>query len=273
MKPPAPRKREPRWAQWALQLKEETQHQLAVSNQTKSMLSRHQQHRQIKSTTSYTASNSASTTTRNYVGKTPSHNGSYKLPTTLKTGTSPGQQKIKSSSSPVPQPSAFRVSESQAPTHTRLPKQDSSSHSLLQKRHVVANQKQEQLAFQQAQQAQQAAEWCEVQERYRITQAAALERERTEKRKAQLRRDPSANYRHILEVYKLMPLDRKRGEHVSPYLLRLLANRPMPEDQECELALAITYAKDHWGDYAMWPKDVKRYAEYERERRKKMEKK
>ncbi|KAL6160621.1 hypothetical protein ACJBU6_01152 [Exserohilum turcicum] len=140
------------------------------------------------------------------------------------------------------------VSGDLALTPTRFPKQDKSYHSVLQNHPTATDLLQEQIARQ---------------------QAAALERERAEKRKEELRKDPSANYRHILEVYKLIPLDRKHGELPSPYLLRLLANRPMPDDEESELALAIVYAKDHWGDFAMWPQDTKRYADYERERRKK----
>jgi hypothetical protein len=68
-----------------------------------------------------------------------------------------------------------------------------------------------------------------------------------------------------------MPVNWKRGERENLYLRRLLANRPMPMEKDSELALAITYAKDHWWNFAVWPEDEKRYAEYERERRRKKE--
>jgi hypothetical protein len=41
----------------------------------------------------------------------------------------------------------------------------------------------------------------------------------------------------------------------------------MPLDLDSDLALAITYAKDHWDHYGQWPKDVARFAGYERKRR------
>ncbi|CAI9631933.1 unnamed protein product [Alternaria burnsii] len=109
------------------------------------------------------------------------------------------------------------------------------------------------------------AEQARVAEEYQVAQAAALQREKDDKRREELRKDPSANYRHILEVYKLMPL--KKGELPNKYLLGLIANRPMPMDLDSDLALAITYAKDHWDYYGQWPKDVARFAGYERERR------
>jgi hypothetical protein len=110
-----------------------------------------------------------------------------------------------------------------------------------------------------------AAEDARVAERYRIAHAAALQREKDDKRREELRKDPSANYRHIHEVYKLNPL--KEGELPNRYLTGLLANRSMPMDLECDLALAIPFAKDHWDYYGQWPKDITRFADYERERR------
>ncbi|CAN9384844.1 unnamed protein product [Alternaria alternata] len=109
------------------------------------------------------------------------------------------------------------------------------------------------------------AEQARVMEEYQVAQAAALQREKDDKRREELRKDPSANYRHILEVYKLMPLN--KGELPNKYLLGLIANRPMPLDLDSDLALAITYAKDHWDYYGQWPKDVARFAGYERGRR------
>jgi hypothetical protein len=108
------------------------------------------------------------------------------------------------------------------------------------------------------------AEQARVMEEYQVAQAAALQREKDDKRREELRKDPSANYRHILEVYKLMPL--KKGELPNKYLLGLIANRLMPMDLDSDLALAITYAKDHWDYYGQWPKDVARFAGYEREK-------
>ncbi|KAG9195152.1 hypothetical protein G6011_00272 [Alternaria panax] len=108
-------------------------------------------------------------------------------------------------------------------------------------------------------------EQARVAEQYRIAYAAALQREKDDKRREELRKDPSANFRHVLEVYKLTPL--KKGDLPNRYLMGLIANRPMPIDLDSELALAITFAKDHWGYYGQWPKDVPRFAEYERSRK------
>jgi hypothetical protein len=113
------------------------------------------------------------------------------------------------------------------------------------------------------------AEKARVAEKYRVVLAAALKREQDEMRREELRKDPSANYRHILEVYKLFPLDYKKGEYPNRYLTGLLANRSMPMDTDCDTALAIAYAKDHWEFFGQWPKDIKRFADYERERREK----
>ncbi|CAG5153007.1 uncharacterized protein ALTATR162_LOCUS2998 [Alternaria atra] len=110
-----------------------------------------------------------------------------------------------------------------------------------------------------------AAEEARIAEQYRIAHAAALQREKDDKRREELCKDPSANFRHILEVYKLMPL--KKGELPNRYLTGLIANRQMPMDLDCDLALAITFAKDHWEHYGQWPKDITRFVGYERERR------
>ncbi|EUC42371.1 hypothetical protein COCMIDRAFT_8019 [Bipolaris oryzae ATCC 44560] len=92
-------------------------------------------------------------------------------------------------------------------------------------------------------------------------------RKRREARRQELRADISANYRHYLEVLQLIPLDWSSGERPDPYLKSLLANRMMPQDRECELALAITFAKENWWHFATFPEDVKKYAELERDKR------
>ena len=119
--------------------------------------------------------------------------------------------------------------------------------------------------------AQQAhdAEVARAQKVYKAATAAALKREQDDARREFLRKDPSANYRHILEVYALSPLDPKKDEYPNRYLTGLLANRVMPMDLDCDLALAIVYAKDHWDYFGQWPKDIERFAGYERERREK----
>lgn len=70
-----------------------------------------------------------------------------------------------------------------------------------------------------------------------------------------------------MEILQLIPLDWSRDERPDPYLKSLLANRMMPQDRECELALAITFAKENWWHFATWPEDVKKYAELERDKR------
>ena len=101
---------------------------------------------------------------------------------------------------------------------------------------------------------------------YALAFAAALRREKDENRRAELRKDPSANYRHILEVYRLFPLENGYKER-NTYLTGLLANKCMPVDKDSELGLAVTYAKDHWEFFGQWPRDTARFAQYERARR------
>jgi flagellar biosynthesis GTPase FlhF len=71
-----------------------------------------------------------------------------------------------------------------------------------------------------------------------------LKRERKYLRKEQLRKDPSALYRHYNEYVEYFPLG--EGEYKSQYLNSLLANRPMPAESKSDLGLAIQYAKDNW---------------------------
>ncbi|EMD86025.1 hypothetical protein COCC4DRAFT_146652 [Bipolaris maydis ATCC 48331] len=99
-------------------------------------------------------------------------------------------------------------------------------------------------------------------------QSAAEElRQRRKARLQELCADNSVNCRHLLEVLQLIPLNWSRGERPDPYLKSLLANQMIPHDKECELALAITFAKENWWYFATWPKDVKKFAELERDKR------
>ncbi|XP_014558234.1 hypothetical protein COCVIDRAFT_95151 [Bipolaris victoriae FI3] len=108
----------------------------------------------------------------------------------------------------------------------------------------------------------------------RTTPTAPTDEELRQRRKArrqELCADISANYRHYLEVLQLMPLDWRSGERPDPYLLSLLANRMMPQDRECELALAIAFAKENWWHFATWPEDVERCARLEWNKRRREE--
>ncbi|RMZ70007.1 2-dehydropantoate 2-reductase [Pyrenophora seminiperda CCB06] len=105
----------------------------------------------------------------------------------------------------------------------------------------------------------------------RLAHTVALRRKKDNKRRAELRKNPATNYLHILEVYRLWPLERYSERNT--YLTSLLANKCMPADDKSELGLAVTYAKDHWEDYGEWPRDTARFAQYERERRAKAQKK
>jgi hypothetical protein len=80
-------------------------------------------------------------------------------------------------------------------------------------------------------------------EQERVLREQKLERERALIRKEQLRKDPSALYRHYDEYLESFPL--ARGERKSQYHNNLLANRRMPAERESDLGLAIQYAKDN----------------------------
>ena len=114
--------------------------------------------------------------------------------------------------------------------------------------------------------AKKEAEQTRKEAEYAVALAAALRREKDEDRRAELRKDPSANYRHILEVYRLFPLENGYKER-NTYLTGLLANKCMPVDRDSEFGLAVTYAKDHWEFFGQWPSDTARFAQYERDRR------
>ncbi|KAF1940534.1 hypothetical protein EJ02DRAFT_455948 [Clathrospora elynae] len=120
---------------------------------------------------------------------------------------------------------------------------------------------------QQARQAYQAylAEKAAHQEQWRIATEQALERERTVARKEELKKDPSANYRHLHELIRLglFPI----GQKPEPYLRKLLANFPEPVfDKTSDLSLAIMYAKEKWDLYLEF-KDVVRCAETMKKRK------
>jgi hypothetical protein len=116
-----------------------------------------------------------------------------------------------------------------------------------------------------AQQEQQAEQWA-IQGQWCKAQASAFKREQDTRRMEKLRKDPSANFRHIIEVYKYWPPDVKKGEHRNTYLTMLLANRPMYGDPDSDQNLAIKYAKEHWECYAQWPKDTELYTSLMKQR-------
>ncbi|KAH7562813.1 hypothetical protein J3E72DRAFT_373702 [Bipolaris maydis] len=79
---------------------------------------------------------------------------------------------------------------------------------------------------------------------------------------------PPKNFANAAKpAYKNSAQTTARGERPDPYLKSLLANQMIPHDKECELALAITFAKENWWYFATWPKDVKKFAELERDKR------
>ncbi|KAH7351384.1 hypothetical protein BKA66DRAFT_575606 [Pyrenochaeta sp. MPI-SDFR-AT-0127] len=95
-------------------------------------------------------------------------------------------------------------------------------------------------------------------EQQRLNEAERFERERRLRRKRELIKDPSALYRHYTEFLEHYPIP--EGQLKSRYHANLLANQRMPIDKECDLGLAITYAKDHWDIYLEYPRDVTRAA-------------
>jgi hypothetical protein len=92
----------------------------------------------------------------------------------------------------------------------------------------------------------------ELVEQERVVQEQKLERERRFLRKEQLRKDPSALYRHYDEYLEYFPL--AKDEYRSQYHNNLLANRRMPSDPDNELGLAIRYAKDNWELFLLHPR-------------------
>jgi hypothetical protein len=92
------------------------------------------------------------------------------------------------------------------------------------------------------------------QEMYHWQQEQRLESERKANRKEELRNDRSALFRHYHEYIEHFPL--LPGEQKSPYHVGLLANRHMPADKNCDLALAIQFAKDNWSLYMEYPRRI-----------------
>lgn len=88
------------------------------------------------------------------------------------------------------------------------------------------------------------AELAERAERARLAHEERLEREKHYKRKAELKKDLSAIYRHYTEYLEYFPLARR--ERPNDYLLDLLANQRMPAEPTSDMGLAIQYAKEHW---------------------------
>lgn len=105
-----------------------------------------------------------------------------------------------------------------------------------------------------------------IAEEYRVTTEARLQSERKVMRKEELRKDPSALYRHYQEYIQFHPLNRDAGERKDPYLNMLLANRLMPYVNGDDIGLAITYAKEHWEMYMRYPKDIKYAADAQRKK-------
>jgi hypothetical protein len=101
-------------------------------------------------------------------------------------------------------------------------------------------------------------------ERQRLLQEQKLEHERKLCRREQLRRDPSALYRHYNEYLEFFPLS--KGEYRSQYHNNLLANRCMPIELDSDLSLAIQYAKDNWELFLQYPKGVEEATKWQKEK-------
>jgi hypothetical protein len=101
-------------------------------------------------------------------------------------------------------------------------------------------------------------------EYHRVAHAKKLERERKLVRKEQLRKDPSALYRHYNEYLSYFPLE--RDQRRSNYHNNLLANRAMTADANTNLDLAIQFAKDHWQWYLVFPQDADSATTWQKEK-------
>jgi hypothetical protein len=97
------------------------------------------------------------------------------------------------------------------------------------------------------------------------------QRQAFEKRRIELRSEPSALFRHYSEymVYFTVP----KGDRANPYHMGLLANQDMPDDRQSERAIAIEYAKAHWENAWEDRKDYKFVIGLIREESKKREEK
>jgi hypothetical protein len=97
------------------------------------------------------------------------------------------------------------------------------------------------------------------------------QRQAFEKRRIELRSDPSALFRHYSEYIVHFPVP--KGDRPNPYHMGLLANQEMPDDRQSERAVAIAYAKAHWENAWEDRKDYKFVIELIREESRKKEEK
>jgi hypothetical protein len=97
------------------------------------------------------------------------------------------------------------------------------------------------------------------------------QRQAFEKRRIELRGDPSALFRHYNEYMVHFPVP--KGDRPNTYHMGLLANQEMPDDRRSERAVAIEYAKAHWESVWEDRKDYKFVVELIREESKKKEEK
>jgi hypothetical protein len=97
------------------------------------------------------------------------------------------------------------------------------------------------------------------------------QRQAFEKRRIELRSDPSALFRHYSEYMVHFPMP--KGDRSNPYHMGLLANQEMPDDRRSERAVAIEYAKAHWESVWEDRKDYKFVIGLIREEGKKKEEK
>jgi hypothetical protein len=155
---------------------------------------------------------------------------------------------------------------------------DINTQAQLRRQHAEAKRAKDEKRHQQAEQTRRAEaarlQQSRLEEQQRLERenqewAERLQRERHYIRREQLRHDPSANFRYYEEKLKYFPL--QPGEKKNPYMTTLLANRPMPQEGEEELALAIQYAHDNWDSYFVFPKDVSCAARLQREKMEKEE--
>jgi hypothetical protein len=97
------------------------------------------------------------------------------------------------------------------------------------------------------------------------------QRQAFEKRRIELRSDPSALFRHYSEYMVHFPVP--KGDCPNPYHMGLLANQEMPDDRQSQRAVAIEYAKAHWENAWEDRKDYEFVIELIREENKKKEEK
>jgi hypothetical protein len=128
---------------------------------------------------------------------------------------------------------------------------------------AAAEEKRKQAADQKRQYEENQARIVEYNAQIEIARAAALERERNDIRRDQLRKDHSVLYRHYPEYLDFFPLP--AGEDKDPYLKKLLANNPIPYKTAEDYVLAVKYAKEHWSLFLEYPRDMVYAAAWQRE--------